>query len=193
VAVPSNKQAVHSIWTIGTTLLYDIAAAMVFYGIVFLLAAWIAGATRPAYAVRRALAPSLRYRLGASYGFAAILFLLLLAWSPTPAMSKPLGILLFAALIVLGIELLRRQTAREFPDAQPGDTTARTRAWIAGIRARRASGEEIDAPRATVDESAAVTTRFDDLEQLASLHDRGVLNDDEFEEQKVLILNGAST
>jgi hypothetical protein len=194
VASPSVKPAAHSVWTIGTTLLFDIAAAMVFYGIVFVLAAWLAGATRPAYAIRSALASSLRYRLAACYGAAAILFLLLLAWAPTPAMRKPAGIILFAALIVLGIEVLRRQIAREFPDAQPGDTSARMKAWFSGLRSRRSvGGGDADAPRDTVEESAGVTTRFDDLEQLASLHDRGVLNDEEFASQKVLILNGSST
>jgi hypothetical protein len=31
-------------------------------------------------------------------------------------LPKPLGILVFALLMVLGAEVLRRQTAREFPD-----------------------------------------------------------------------------
>jgi hypothetical protein len=195
-ASPSVRPAAESTWAIGTTLLYDIAVAMVFYGIAFVLAAWVAGATRPAFAIREALAPALRYHLASSYGAVAILYLLLLAWGPTPAMRKPLGILLFAVLIVLGVEVLRRQVAREFPDAQSGDSWARLKKWGSGARASMSRhGDAAEAqpalPRDTVKESDAVSTRFDDLEQLASLHDRGVLSDDEFASQKTLVLEGS--
>ena len=37
------------------------------------------------------------------------------SWAPIAAFRKPLGILVFALLMVLGTEVLRRQTAREFP------------------------------------------------------------------------------
>ena len=57
---PANKPAVHDVWTIATTMLHDIAVALVIYGLIFVLAAWIAGHTRPAAALRRALAPTLR-------------------------------------------------------------------------------------------------------------------------------------
>ena len=60
VKVPANKPAVHQVFAIGTSLLYDIAIAMITYGLVIVVAAWIAGHTRPAHALRRALAPSLR-------------------------------------------------------------------------------------------------------------------------------------
>src|SRR3954451_3716147 len=187
----SVRPAAHAAWTIGTTLLNDIAFAMIFYGVVIVIAAWIAGATRPAYALRQGLAPALRSHLASFYGAVALLFLLYVPWGPTNASRKPIGIIVFAAAIVLGVELLRRQTAREFPDAQPGDTGKRLRAWFAGLRSDR-DKSQIEPPRDTVGESTAVTTRFDSLEQLASLHDRGVLDDEEFASQKVLILNGGS-
>jgi hypothetical protein len=189
VEAASVKPAVASVWTIGTSLLYDIAVAMVFYGIVFVASAWLAGATRPAVAIRGALAPVFRYRVAATYGALTLLFLLLLVWGPTPAMRKPLGIIVFAALLVLGVEVLRRQTAREYPDAQPGDTGARMKAWWAGLRGRRGAGS--DERRDTVGEAGALSGRFSDLEQLASLHDRGVLSDEEFDSQKTVILSGA--
>ena len=43
VKVPSNKPAVHDVWNIGTSLLYNIAVAMIVYGIVIVAAAWLAG------------------------------------------------------------------------------------------------------------------------------------------------------
>jgi hypothetical protein len=171
VTSESVKPAAHSAWTIGTTLLYDIAIAMFAYGVVFVIAAWIAGATRPAIAVRRTLAPALRFHLASVYGAATVLYLLVLAWGPTAALRKPVGILAFALLIVLGIELLRRQVAAEHPDVTPGQTSE----WFAGARGHRAGG-------------AATSAK---LEQLAALHDRGVLSDAEFDSEKVAILNGS--
>jgi hypothetical protein len=185
----SVRPAVASVWTIGTTLLYDIAVALVFYGLVMLLAAWLAGATRPAYAVREAAAPAFRHHLASVYGVVAILFLLLLAWGPTPAMRKPLGILLFAALIVLGIEILRRQIAREFPDAEPGHAGERMKEWFSGARGRASAARS----HASARRASGSTDRYGELEQLASLRDRGVLTDEEFASQKTLILEGTRT
>jgi hypothetical protein len=186
VASESVKPAAESVWTIGTTLLYDIAIAMFAYGVVMVVAAWLGGATRLATGVRRALAPSLRYRLGSVYGVVAIALLAVIAWGPTPATQKPLGIVAFALLVVLGVEVLRRQIAREFPDVQPGDTSARLRAWASG--ARGPIGRTRPAPAVAANGEAG---RIDELERLASLHDRGVLDDEEFASQKVLILNGS--
>jgi hypothetical protein len=177
----SVKPAAHSAWTIGTTLLYDIAIAMFAYGVVFVIAAWLAGATRSAFAVRRELAPAFRFHLAAVYGVAALLFVLVLAWGPTPALHKPLGIIAFALLIVVGIELLRRQVAREHPDVGRGQTSERMHERFARTRTSEAK------PNPGNIEPAA--GRLADLEQLAALHDRGVLSDAEYDSQKVLILN----
>jgi len=186
VTSDSVKPAAHSAWTIGTTLLYDIGIAMFAYGVVFVVAAWVAGSTRPALALRRELAPALRFHLASVYGAAALLYLLLIAWGPTPAFRKPLGILLFAALIVLGIELLRRQVAREHPDVERGESGARMRERFAGASSKLSGRSK---PAAATPEPAA--ERLKDLEALAALHDRGVLSDEEFNSEKVLILNGS--
>jgi len=180
------KPAAHSAWTIGTTLLYDIGIAMFAYGVAFVVAAWIAGATRPAVTLRRELAPALWFHLASVYGAAALLYLLLIAWGPTAALRKPLGIIGFAALIVLGIELLRRQVTREHPDIEPGASGARMRERFAG-GSSKVTGRSKPDP-ATVEPAAG---RFTDLEALAALHDRGVLSDEEFKSEKVLLLNGS--
>jgi hypothetical protein len=164
VANKSAAPAAHSVWTIGTSLLYDIAIAMFAYGVLFVVAAWLAGPSRLALAARRALAPALRDRLATVYGVLATVYLLIIVWGPTPATRKPLGIILFAALLVLGVELLRRQVAREFPQTP------------------QAGGEgETTAPD---------TAHVGELERLVALHDSGVLSDDEFNSEKVLLLNG---
>jgi hypothetical protein len=172
------RAAAHDAWSIGTSLLRAIALALVIYGLLIVAAAWLAGPSRPALAVRRALAPSLRDNPVAVYSIAAGIYLLVLLWGPTPALRNLIPILLIAALLVLGIELLRRQTAREFPDARAGETMARMRAWNDKRRGRGAAQ-----PAATAGNGARVSQ----LERLASLHDSGALTDDEYRAEKGLL------
>ncbi len=74
-------------------------------------AAGRAGPSRPA----RALAPYLREPAIAYGVLAAIVLVVIVWWAPTPAMRNPVTALVLAALLVLGLALLRRQTAREWP------------------------------------------------------------------------------
>lgn len=182
----SVEPAVQSVWTIGTSLLYGIAVASVIYGVAIVVGAWLAGPTGAATGIRRALAPSMRETPVMVYAAAAFAYLLVLLWGPTYATKQLWGIILLGALLALGVEVLRRRTVREFPDAQPGDATSRMKAWYAGRRGHRAE--------AAADRGAAkvsVASRFDELDRLAGLHDKGVLSDDEFDAQKTLILNGS--
>jgi hypothetical protein len=65
---------------------------------------------------RRWLAPHLRDHPAAAYVVVAALFLLWLAFIPGIAnFGQVLVILLLAVLAAVGVEALRRQTAREFP------------------------------------------------------------------------------
>ena len=123
------RPAVEATWEIATSLLREAAGAMVAYGIVFVLAAWIAGPTGSAVATRRSLAPYLREPRFA-YGGLALVVLLLLVWGPTPALRKVVPALLLIALLTAGVEVLRRQTAREHPDASIEDSTRRMREWF---------------------------------------------------------------
>jgi len=41
--------------------------------------------------------------------------LIFVAWGPTGASRRLLGIVILYALVIVGIEALRRQTIREFP------------------------------------------------------------------------------
>ncbi|HEY6397020.1 MAG TPA: SHOCT domain-containing protein [Solirubrobacteraceae bacterium] len=182
---PVNRPAGHDVWTIGTTLLYDIAVALVAYGLVFVVAAWLGGRTRPAKALRHALAPTLRHRPIATYIAAYIALLLVILWGPTPATRQIPYIIGFIVLLAIGVRALRRQTDREFPDAQPGDSMRAIRSWNAERRAPRAP---------TVDPAPAGPNagRVAELERLALLHDRGALTDAEFATEKAVLLNGGS-
>jgi len=166
----SVKPAIEATWSIGTSLLQEAAAAVLAYGVVMFLAAWLAGPTGLAVASRRALAPYLRDPRYAYGGLAAIV-LLLLAWGPTPATRKPLGALLLIALLAAGVEVLRRQTAREHPDASIGASRPHLSEWL-----RRTRG------------AAPESGRLAELERLGNLRDSGVLDEAEFEREKAAIL-----
>jgi hypothetical protein len=111
----SVRQSASDAWFIGTDLLAGIAWTAIAYGAIVILAAWIAGPSRPAVSVRGRLAPSLRDRPGLVYAVVGLVYLLVVAWGPTPAFRQPWSILIFAALTGLGVEAFRRLTVREFP------------------------------------------------------------------------------
>jgi hypothetical protein len=181
---PSNRPAAHNVWNIGTTLLYDIGAALVVYGLVFVVAAWLGGHTRPATALRRALAPTLRTRPAVAYVVVFIGLLLVVLWGPTPATRQVAYIIGFAVLLVLGVETLRRKTAEEFPDAQAGDTMNSVRAWNTNRGAPAM-------PAAKATSTTVNGGRIAELERLAQLHDRGSLTDAEFASEKAALSHGS--
>jgi hypothetical protein len=119
------RPAAESTWSIGTQMLVDVAEATIMGAVPLVLAALVAGPSKAAVAIRRAAAPWLRDRPGLVYVCEGLLLLLLVAWGPVPATRKPLPILVMAALLVFGVEVLRRQVAREFPDATAAETRER--------------------------------------------------------------------
>jgi hypothetical protein len=178
VKVPSNEAAVHQVWTIATSLLYAIAVALIVYGVAFALAAWLAGPTRPARFLRKLTAPELRESPWVAYLAAGGLLLVLIVWGPTPAFRQLAWILLFAALLALGVTVLRHQTALEFPAVQRGDA-------IRDLRGRQ------EPARADTSATGAPDEAVDDLERLAALHDSGQLSDTEFAAAKTRVTNGS--
>ncbi len=179
---PANKPAAHHAWAIGTTLLYDIAAALVVYGLVLVVAAWLGGRTRPAAALRRALAPTLRERPAAGYIAVYVGLLLVIFWGPTPATRQIAYIIGFIVLLAVGMHVLRSQTAREFPTAQHGDTMRSMRAWNER-RQQRVS----QTPMQLQEERNG--GRVAELERLATLHDNGALTDEEFAAEKAMLMH----
>jgi hypothetical protein len=109
------RDSASNAWFIGTDMLAGIAWTAIAYGAIVILAAVLAGPSRLAVSVRQRLAPSLRDRPGLVYAVVGGLYLLVVAWGPTPAFRQPLWILIFAVLIGLGTEAFRRLTVREFP------------------------------------------------------------------------------
>jgi len=165
------RPAAEAAWEIATPLLEEGASATLGYGLVLIIAAWLAGHTRPATALRRGLAPFLRERAYA-YSALAVIVLLVLNWAPTPATRRVLPALVLIALLVAGLEALRRQTAREYPEASVRDTYRRGTEWLAGAGTRvKGTGKDLD-----------------ELERLGKLRDAGVLDATEFLAEKKRIL-----
>lgn len=128
VKADTVRPAAEAVWGIGTSLLVTVASSAIAFGVLVFLAAWLAGPTGPATALRRAAAPHLRERQASAYAAAAALFLILVAWAPVSAFRKPLGMLILAVLLAVGAEIMRRQVQGEFPDAERGEVSARLRA-----------------------------------------------------------------
>jgi hypothetical protein len=190
VKVPSNEAAVHQAWMIATSLLFAIAVALIVYGLVFALAAWLGGPTRSAQFLRKLAAPELRDNPAVAYVAAGGLLLALVVWGPTPAFRQLAWILLFAALLALGVTVLRRQTAVEFAGVQRGDAMREQRERRQAARARKsATGAPAAAP--AVPAGPARSEAIDDLERLVALHDSGQLSDSEFAAAKTRVMNGS--
>lgn len=179
----SAEPAIGAVWDIATSLLRNGGIAMFAYGLVIFLGALLAGPLGFAKAARRSLAPLLRDRVSA-YSAAAFLVLLLLWWGPTEGFRRPLPLLVLLALFVAGIEALRGQTLREFP--QETWDTLRER-WAEGLAKRRSpSGDAATSPADAAASQEA--TRVNELERLVALRDSGALDAEEFAREKQRLL-----
>ena len=114
---PDAKGAVSASWAIGTELLRNVGENAIVYGLVIVFAALIAGPSRPATWSRRVSAPTMRDRPLVVYGVVTLVLILVLLAGPTDG-QRIYPLLLLFALAYVGTEVLRRQTAREFP-AEP--------------------------------------------------------------------------
>jgi hypothetical protein len=179
----SIKPAVRATIGIGTQILATIAGAFILIGVVLVIAAWFAGPARPAVAARRAIAPYLRENPVGTFGIVTGIMVLVFVIDPIPATGTPVGIIVFLAMALFGTEMLRRQTAEEFPDARPGEATAAIRARWQSYRDRRAAGPA--APAAP----AADTTLPEQLERLTKLREQGALTPEEYESAKSNLLH----
>ena len=192
------EPAIAETWTVATTLLHEIAVSTIGYGVLMWVGALLAGPTGAATAVRRFLAPYLREP---GYAYAGLLLLLAVGivwWAPTPATRNPVTAFLLAVLIAIGFEGLRRQTAREFPDADRRTAQQHGRERLARVRQRMGSVVRQASPgRATGSGNGGSAAppddeRLEQLERLARLHDTGTLDDAEFRAEKQRILTATA-
>jgi hypothetical protein len=194
------EPAAAAAWTISTTLLVQAAWATIGYGVFMVIAAWLAGPSRPTVALRRVIAPYASH-IGVAYGALAVFFALLLWWAPTPATRDPALALILLVLLALGTEALRRLIVREHPDADMAAANQRVReraaaaaAWVrdgasTGRAAAAATASRVvTEAKARTARDAAEDDRLERLERLGRLKTAGVLDEREFAAEKQLIL-----
>src|SRR5215203_354362 len=205
VKAENVKPAGEAAWSIGTSLMTNIATTVVVVGVLFLIAGWLSSPTGGARATRRYLAPTLRLHPGYVYAGLAILVCFYFLSGPTHGLRAFLTTLVVAAMAAFGINELRKQTAEEFPEAGYDEVFGRTRDKVVnavkdanipekvGEQAsklrlpevrRPGSGDSetraaADAPTATLPVNEA-DTRLERLERLGSLREKGILTEEEF-------------
>jgi hypothetical protein len=184
VAREDDRQAASNAWDILTDLMRGSFRLMIVVGILFVIAAWLAGPGRRAIAARGGLAPALQNRVWA-YLVLAVIVLLLLYTTDVLDFSRLLVVLLLAALGAAWIELTRRQTLAEFPDAEGSTLVADTRARMTSWWESRSTPSE--AP-AVLSPALDVASR---LASLADLHAKGELTDEEYAAAKAQVLAGS--
>ena len=187
----SVKPAISAGWSVSTTLLVQAANATIGYGVFMIFGAWLGGPTRPAVALRRALAPYVRHP-AVAYAALTVLVVLLLWWGPTPATRNPALAIVLILLLAIGTELFRRQIGDEHPDAQRrGGTLNRARDHVQNAAGwvRNSGGAVV---QRHMPERSPAQERMSQLERLGRLRESGVLDDEEFAAQKREILAGES-
>jgi Short C-terminal domain len=185
VAEADSRTAAGNAWDILTDLLRGSYRWLIVVSILFLIAAWLAGPGARALGIRRFLAPAVRERVWAYVALAAVGLVLLLA-GPVGDFARYLAVLLLVALGAVWIEVTRRQTLVEFPDASGTavleDARTRLSEWWEDARGRTAQ------PRAAPPAGGGDLTS--QLASLAQLHASGELTDEEYAAAKARVLSG---
>ena len=187
VAETDTQAAASNAWDILTELLRSSYRSLIGVGVLFLVAAWLAGPGPSAVGARRFLAPAVRERVWAYLGLAVVALILLIA-GDVADFVRFLMVLVVVALIAVWIEATRRQTLHEFPDASGSAVIdeARTRlsSWWETMRERTTQARPAGAaPAAGTDLTSMLAT-------LADLHARGELTDEEYATAKARVLAG---
>lgn len=189
----SVKAAGNATWSIGTSLMISIATTVIVLGILFAIAAWLGSPLSFARSTREVIAPVVQQHVGYFYGALGIVLGIYFLFAPTHGLRSLLTTLALGAMAAVGIHLLQRQTAAEFPGAHGADTLSKARERVMeagrslGISARRIRLPETGRGA----QASTPETRIDHLERLAALHEKGILSDQELATEKARILGGS--
>lgn len=210
VTTESVKPAGEAAWSIGTSLMTSIATTIIVGGVLFAAAGWLSSPTRAARSTRKVIAPALQRYPGYVYAGLAIIVCIYFLSGPTQGLRSFLTTLILAGMAAFGIHELRKQTHEEFPDASFSDTFGGTRDKVVtavkganlGERAAKLRLPEVRRPpapgkpggEAAAEAPTAVLggedARLQRLERLATLHEKGVLSDEELAAEKARVLGG---
>ncbi len=198
----SVKPAAEAAWSIGTSLMTSIATTVIVIGVLFGIAGWLASPTGSARATRRALAPVLNHHVAYVYAALAVIVGIYFLSAPTQNLRSFLTTLAIAGLAAFGIHELRKQASEEFPDASYDDVFGRTKDRVVdavkdanlGERAAKLRLPEMRKPEGGEAPTATLPADSEDarlirLERLATLHEKGVLTDEELAAEKARVLN----
>jgi hypothetical protein len=196
----SVKPAAEAAWSIGTSLMTSIATTAIVIGVLFGIAGWLASPTGSARSTRRVLAPTLREHVPYVYAGLAIVVCIYFLQAPTQNLRSFLTTLVIAGLAAFGIHELRKQAAEEYPDADYAEVFGRTKDRVVdavkdanlGERASKLRLPEMRKPSGAGESSAPAAdgqdARLARLERLATLHEKGVLTDEELAAEKARVL-----
>jgi hypothetical protein len=176
-------------WDISTSLLHSISSSVIIFGILFVVASFLASPANAAVSIRQALAPTLRERQGLVWSvFTAAALLALIIWPPTGTRQLVLSLVLIA-IAGVGLWALARKTDQEFPGAKRGDwmQAMRERARRAGAETGRRIGSAMKG--LTDEEKHPDDAKLERLERLGELKEKGVLTATEFREEKQKLLS----
>jgi hypothetical protein len=186
VADTENRTAAGNAWDILTELLRSSFRWLAVIGVLFLIAAWLAGPGRRALEARRFLAPVLYNRLWAYLGLAVVAVILLLTGNVNDV-SRLLFVLVLVLLGALWIEQMRAQVLRDFPDASAPELFADLRERVSGWWDAQRAQAARPAPSPQAPSAADVPAQ---LANLTELHASGALSDEEFASAKARVLSG---
>lgn len=210
VTTQSVKPAGEAAWSIGTSLMTSIATTVIIIGVLFAAAGWLGSPTGSARSSRRVIAPALRDYIAYVYTGLVILVGIYFLNAASQGLRSFLTTLIVAGMAAFGIHELSRQTAEEFPDAQFSHTFGGTRDKVVsavkganiGERASKLRLPEVRRPEAEGTAAADAPTevlasdedaRLQRLERLGSLHEKGILTEEEFATEKLRVLGGSDT
>jgi hypothetical protein len=207
VTEESVKPAAEEAWSIGTSLMISIATTVIVVGVLFGIAGWLSSPTGSARSTRKFLAPVLSEHTAYAYSTLAVVVGIYFIQAPTQNLRSFLTTLVIAGLAAFGIHELRKQAAEEFPDASFGNFYGRTKDRVVGAVKDANLGEHAaklrlpekrkptgtsEAPTATIpvnDDDA----RLARLERLATLHEKGILSDEELAAEKARVLGDSGS
>ncbi|HEY2335027.1 MAG TPA: SHOCT domain-containing protein [Solirubrobacterales bacterium] len=203
VSEDSVKPAAEAAWSISTSLMTSIATTVIVVGVLFVVAGWLASPTDSARATRRVLAPALRAHVGYVYAALAVIVGIYFTQAPTQNLRSFLTTLAIAGMAAFGIRELRKQAEEEFPDADYSEVFGRTKDRVVGAVKDANIGEQVSKLRlpemrkpAAGSETPTATppadgedARLARLERLGTLHEKGILTDEELAAEKARVLS----